>query len=119
MLHVVNTIIWRHWRPGSTEESYESHGQTNEEVYCRMNTHTSLVLEIVYRQLSLLGHGIQKYDLQCLVVTGIVNGKRAKGRPRETYLSKMMNNSFAFGDHTDGEEEIYLVKMVCAPQPPS
>ena len=48
-----------------------------------MNTHTSLLMEIVHRQLSYLGHVIGKDDLEGLVVTGFVDGKR----PKETFLA--------------------------------
>ena len=44
----------------------------------------------------LLGHVIRKDDLEGLVVTGFVDGKRVRGRPRETfltYLGKQMNKS--------------------------
>ena len=54
------------------------------------------MIEIVHRQLSFLGHVIRKDDLEGLVVTGFIDGKRARGRPREsflTYFSKMMNKS--------------------------
>jgi uncharacterized membrane-anchored protein YhcB (DUF1043 family) len=69
---------------------------TNEEVYRQMNTSKTLVKGIVHRQLSFLGHVMRKEDLENLVVTGFVDGKRARGRPRETfltYLSKMTNKS--------------------------
>ena len=59
-----------------------------------MNTHKSLLLEIIHRQLSFLGHVIRKYYLEGLVVTGFDDGKNARGRTRETfltYLNKMMN----------------------------
>ena len=69
---------------------------TNEVVYRRMNTHTSLLIAIVLRQLSFLEHVIQKDDLEGLVVTGFVDSKRARDRPMETfltYISKMMIKS--------------------------
>ena len=69
---------------------------TNVEVYRRMNTTKSLVNDIVRRQLSFLGHILRKDDLENLVLTGYVEGKRARGRQRETfltYLSKMTEKS--------------------------
>ena len=69
---------------------------TNEEVYHRIKTKKALVQDIVRRQLSFLGHILRKDELEKLVVTGFVEGKRARGRQRETfltYLSKMTNKS--------------------------
>ena len=43
--------------------------------------------DIVRRQLSFLGHVLRKDELEKLVVTGFVNGKRARGRQRETFLT--------------------------------
>ena len=54
----------------------------------------SLVNIIVKRQLSFLGHYVRKDCVENLVVTGFIDGKHARGRQRETfltYLSKRMN----------------------------
>ena len=61
--------------------------------YTVVCTHKSLLIEIVHNQFSFLGHVIQKDDLEGLVVAVFVDGKRAKGTPRETYISKMINKS--------------------------
>ena len=53
---------------------------TNVEVYRRMNTSTSLLIDIVHRQLTFLGHILRKGELENLVVTGFVDGKRDRGR---------------------------------------
>ena len=48
--------------------------------------------DIVRRQLSFLGHVLRKDELEKLVVTGFVDGKRARFRQREnllTYIGKM------------------------------
>ncbi len=69
---------------------------TNEDVYSRMNAEKSLMNTIVQRQMSFLGHVVRKDSLENLVVTGFVDGKRARGRQRETfltYLSKRKNTS--------------------------
>ena len=60
---------------------------TNVEVYRRMNTSTSLVIDIVHRQLTFLGHILRKGELENLVVTGFVDGNRDRGRQRETFLT--------------------------------
>ena len=69
---------------------------TNVEVYRRMNTSTSLLIDIVHRQITFLGHILRKGELENLVVTGFVDGKRDRGRQRETfltYLSKVVDKS--------------------------
>ena len=67
---------------------------TNEEVYRRMNIKQSLLVDIVRRQISFLGHVLRKEEMEHLVVTGFIDGKRALGRQRETfrtYLGKFTN----------------------------
>ena len=69
---------------------------TNVEVYRRMNTSTSLLIDIVHRQLTFLGHILRKGELENLVVTGFVDGKRDRRRQQETfltYLSKIVGKS--------------------------
>ena len=69
---------------------------SNVEVYRRMNTSTSLLIDIVHRQLTFLGHTLRKGELENLVVTGFVDGNRDRGRQRETvltYLSKIVGKS--------------------------
>ena len=60
---------------------------TNEEVYRQMNLKQSLLVDIVRRQMSFLGHVLRKEEIENLVVTGFVDGKRARGRQRETFLT--------------------------------
>ena len=57
---------------------------TNGEVYRRMNIKQSLLLDIVRWQMSFLGHVLR---MEHLVVTGFVDGKHARGRQRETFLT--------------------------------
>ena len=56
---------------------------TNYEIYRRM----ALLGDIVIRQLSFLGHVLRKDELKKLVVTGFVDGKRARGIQQETFLT--------------------------------
>ena len=60
---------------------------TNEEVYRRMNIKQSLLVDIVRRQMSFMGHVLRKEEMEHLVVTGFIDGKRARGRQRETFLT--------------------------------
>ena len=65
---------------------------TNDEVYRRMGTGKAILGDIVRRQLSFLGHVLRKDELEKLVVTGFVDGKRARGRQQKTffiYIGKM------------------------------
>ena len=55
---------------------------TNNEVYRRMGTSKALLGHIVRRQFSFLGHVLRKDEREKLVVTGFVDGKRARGRQR-------------------------------------
>ena len=59
-------------------------GVTNEEVYtCTIvwTPHIIIAREIVHMQFIFLGHVIRKDDFEGLVVTGFVDGKRARSRP--------------------------------------
>ena len=60
---------------------------TNEEVYRRMNIKQSLLVDIVRRKMSFLGHVLRKEEMEHLVVTGFVDGKCARGRQRETFIT--------------------------------
>ena len=60
---------------------------TNEEVLRRANVDRTLMKYIVKRQMELFGQIIRKEELENLVVTGFIEGKRARGRQRETYLT--------------------------------
>ena len=59
---------------------------TNEKVYRRINIKQSLLVDIVRRQMSFLGHYVlRKEEMEHLVVTSFVDVKR--GRQRETFLT--------------------------------
>ena len=65
-----------------------------------------------HRQLTFLGHILRKEELENLVVTGFVGGKRDRGRQRETfltYLSKIVGKSSL----ELGEEERCLDEVMC------
>ena len=52
-----------------------------------MVTVNPLLRGIVRRQLSFIGHVLRKDELENLVVTGFVDGKRTRGRQRDTFLT--------------------------------
>ena len=66
--------------------SYTEH-VTNVEVLRRANTKRKLLSEMVNRQVKFFGHVMRKDEMENLVTTGYVEGKRARGRQRETYLT--------------------------------
>ena len=66
---------------------------TNEEVYRRMAIKQSFLVDIVRRKMSFLGHVLRKEEMEHLVVTGFVDGKRARGRQRETFLTYKFTNN--------------------------
>ena len=66
--------------------SYTEH-VTNVEVLRRANTKRKLPSEMVNRQVKFFGHVMRKEEMENLVTTGYVEGKRARGRQRETYLT--------------------------------
>ena len=63
----------------NVENILDGHGYQYEEVYWRMNIKQSLLVDIVRRQMSFLGHVLRKEEMEHLVVTGFVDGKRACG----------------------------------------
>ena len=60
---------------------------TNIEVLRRANAKRKLLSEMVNRQVKFFGHIMRKEEMENLVTTGHVEGKRARGRQRETYLT--------------------------------
>ena len=53
---------------------------TNEEVLRRANVDRTLMKVIVKRQMEFFGHDIRKEEWENLMVTGFIEGKRARGR---------------------------------------
>ena len=62
---------------------------TNEEVLRKAKTERSLIKTIRKRQLQFLGHIMRKERLENLMLTGYTDGKRDKGRQRQTYLGSL------------------------------
>ena len=52
-------------------------------------TQRSLLKKIRRRQLEFLGHIVRKENLEHLIVTGKIEGKRSKGRQRQTYIDSL------------------------------
>ena len=68
--------------------SWTSH-QSNEEVLRRMATDRALIATIQQRRMSFFCHLIRKNEVERLSITGKINGKRARGRQRQTFLKEM------------------------------
>jgi hypothetical protein len=60
---------------------------SNEEVHRRTHTDKVLIKDIVRQQLSFLGHVIRKNELENIVLTGFIDGKRDRGKQRETFMT--------------------------------
>ena len=62
---------------------------SNEEVLRIANTERSLIKNIRQRQISFLGHIMRIEKIEHLVVTGKIECKKGRGRPRLTYISSL------------------------------
>ena len=60
-------------------------GVANEMVLEKADVNIALLLAIIIRQLNFLEHIILKEDLECSVFKGFIQGKRVRGRQRETF----------------------------------
>jgi hypothetical protein len=63
--------------------------ETNESILKRTKSKRLLINTIRYRQLKFLGHIIRKGCIEHLVLSGKINGKKDRGRPRIKYLENM------------------------------
>jgi hypothetical protein len=63
--------------------------KTNEEVLKTSNTKRKLMQTIRKRQLEFFGHIMRKEGLENLVTTGKIEGRRARGRQRQTYTGSL------------------------------
>ena len=63
----------------------------NEEVLKRSGSQRKLLCIIRQRQLEFFGHLMRKEEIENLVVTGKINGKRDRGRQRVTFVKSLSN----------------------------
>ena len=63
---------------------------TNEAVLRKADTGRGLVKLITARQLRFLGHVNRKETIECLAMTGKIEGKRARGSQRMTFKSSIV-----------------------------
>ena len=55
-------------------------------VLLKAGTQRSLLKVITSRQIRFLGHVLRKNELEAIVLTGNIEGKRARGRQRKMFL---------------------------------
>ena len=73
---------------------------TNEEVLRRVNQKRSLLRTIRKRQIEFLGHVIRREKIEHLCLTGMIEGRRARGRQRKKFLDSILediNNNVTAG----------------------
>ena len=63
--------------------------KSNEEVFQEAGVYRTLMKSIRQRQLAFLGHVLRRQGLENLVVTGRIEGRRARGRQRLKYLDSL------------------------------
>ena len=68
--------------------SWSDH-RTNESVLTEANVKRSLISTIRKRQLEFLGHLIRHQGVEHLALTGKIEGKKGRGKPRMTYLNSL------------------------------
>ena len=66
--------------------------KSNEEVFQEAGVHRTLLKRIRQRQLAFLGHVLRRQSLENLVVTGRIDGRRARGRQRLKYLDSLCDS---------------------------
>ena len=65
---------------------------TNEEVLRRVGKGRELMATVRERQLRFIGHVMREDDLEKIVITGRIEGTRARGRQRMKYMDSLMKD---------------------------
>ena len=65
--------------------------KSNEDVLKEAGTTRTLINTIRRRQLKFLGHVMRQQNMENLVMTGKIEGRRSRGRPRQKYLDCLGN----------------------------
>ena len=65
---------------------------TNEQVLQRAGTKRELMKSIRQRQMRFLGHAMRQQEMENLCLTGKVEGKRGRGRPRTKFLDSLVKS---------------------------
>jgi len=80
---------------------------TNDKVLQRANTSRNLLKVNVSRQIQFVGHVMRKNQLEAVTLTGMIEGKRARGRQRKTSVDWI---STACGDKWDIDEILKICR---------
>ena len=64
--------------------------RTNEEVLEMVGEKRHLLMEVRKRQLKFFGHIMRREGLENIIITGMVEGKRGRGRPRTKYIDGLV-----------------------------
>ena len=67
--------------------------KTNQQVLHQAGTKKELLKQIKTRQLKFMGHCLRKHQIENLSLTGTIEGKRARGRQRHTYIQRIIKNN--------------------------
>ena len=81
--------------------------RTNEEVLRQMGAERELMTTIRRRQMRFLGHVVRREEMEAVVLTGMVEGGRARGRQREKYMDGLVR---ATGNHFKPAELLQLTR---------
>ena len=63
---------------------------TNQEILRRVNTGRELLGTIRTKQMGFLGHIMRQQGLENLSLTGKIEGKKSRGRPRQKYMDGLI-----------------------------
>ena len=83
---------FRHSRRGALGVCNEFHGEqqkSNKNVLRQIGHYTSLLKSIKTEEMRFLGHVIRKEKLEHLSLVGLIPGKRAHGRQRQTNMQHL------------------------------
>ena len=78
--------------------------KTNQEILVKANTRRKLMQTIRKMQLEFFGHIMRKNGLEKLVTTGKVEGRRARGKQRMTFIKSLL------GDMKDITSAVELIQ---------
>ena len=79
---------------------------SNEELLQRANTSKNILKIVINRQIRSVGHIMRKSQLEAIALTEMIDGKRARGRQRKTFMDWL---SFACG----GQWKINDILKMC------
>ena len=65
---------------------------TNEEVLRRVNQQRTLLRVIRKRQMEFLGHVLRREKIEHLCLTGMIEGRRSRGRQRKKYVDCILED---------------------------